>query len=215
MAILEKRSYSFDVLASETGDGEKIITGRPIVYNSRTNLGDFDEVIDAGALDKADLTDIRFLVNHDTSMIPLARSRRNNGNSTMKLTPDGDGLNIDFVKLDTENNSDARSLYSAVSRGDVTGMSFMFFVDGEKWENLESEHPVRHITAISRVLEVSAVTWPAYESTEIYARSEASALESAKSVLEKARAEYRATLVETSELDLLKEKTKILGGLTK
>lgn len=215
MAILEKRSYSFDVLASETGDGEKIITGRPIVYNSRTNLGDFDEVIDAGALDKADLTDIRFLVNHDTSMIPLARSRRNNGNSTMKLTPDSEGLNLDFVKLDTENNSDARSLYSAVSRGDVTGMSFMFFVDGEQWENLESEHPVRHITAISRVLEVSAVTWPAYESTEIYARSEASALESAKSVLEKARAEYRATLVETSELDLLKEKTKILGGLTK
>ena len=215
MAILEKRSYSFDVLASETGDGEKIITGRPIVYNSRTNLGDFDEVIDAGALDKADLTDIRFLVNHDTSMIPLARSRRNNGNSTMKLTPDGDGLNLDFVKLDTENNSDARSLYSAVSRGDVTGMSFMFFVDGERWEDLESEHPVRHITAISRVLEVSAVTWPAYESTEIYARSEASALESAKSVLEKARAEFRATLVETSELDLLKEKTKILGGLTK
>ena len=215
MAILEKRSYSFDVLASETGDGEKIITGRPIVYNSRTNLGYFDEIIDAGALDNSDLTDIRFLVNHDTSMIPLARSRRNNGNSTMKLTPDGEGLNLDFVKLDTENNSDARSLYSAVSRGDVTGMSFMFFVDGEQWENLESEHPVRHITAISRVLEVSAVTWPAYESTEIYARSEASALESAKRKKEKARAEYRATLVETNELDLLKEKTKILGGLTK
>lgn len=215
MAILEKRSYSFDVLASETGDGEKIITGRPIVYNSRTNLGDFDEIIDASALDNADLTDVRFLVNHNTSMIPLARSRRNNGNSTMKLTPDSEGLNLDFVKLDTENNSDARSLYSAVSRGDVTGMSFMFFVDGERWENLESEHPVRHITAISRVLEVSAVTWPAYESTEIYARSEASALDNAKSVLEKARAEYRATVVETTELDLLKEKTKILGGLNK
>lgn len=215
MAILEKRSYSFDVLASETGDGEKIITGRPIVYNSRTNLGDFDEIIDAGALDNADLTDIRFLVNHDTSMIPLARSRRNNGNSTMKLTPDAAGLNLDFVKLDTENNSDARSLYSAVSRGDVTGMSFMFFVDGERWENLESDHPTRHITAISRVLEVSAVTWPAYDSTEIYARSEHSALENAKSVLDKARSEYRATLVDTNELELLKEKTKILGGLTR
>ena len=215
MAILEKRSYSFDVLASETGDGEKIITGRPIVYNSRTNLGYFDEIIDAGALDNADLTDIRFLVNHDTSMIPLARSRRNNGNSTMKLTPDADGLNLDFVKLDTENNSDARSLYSAVSRGDITGMSFMFFVDGENWENLDSDHPTRHITAISRVLEVSAVTWPAYDSTEIYARSEHSALENAKSVLEKARSEYRATLVDTNELELLKEKTKILGGLTR
>lgn len=215
MSILEKRSYSFDVLASETGDGEKIITGRPIVYNSRTNLGYFDEIIDAGALDNSDLTDIRFLVNHDTSMIPLARSRRNNGNSTMKLTPDADGLNLDFVKLDTENNSDARSLYSAVSRGDITGMSFMFFVDGENWENLESDHPTRHITAISRVLEVSAVTWPAYDSTEIYARSEHSALENAKSVLEKARSEYRATLVDTNELELLKEKTKILGGLTR
>lgn len=215
MSILEKRSYSFDVLASETGDGEKIITGRPIVYNSRTNLGYFDEIIDAGALDNSDLTDIRFLVNHDTSMIPLARSRRNNGNSTMKLTPDADGLNLDFVKLDTENNSDARSLYSAVSRGDITGMSFMFFVDGENWENLDSDHPTRHITAISRVLEVSAVTWPAYDSTEIYARSEHSALENAKSVLEKARSEYRATLVDTNELELLKEKTKILGGLTR
>ena len=215
MAILEKRAYSFDVLASETGDGEKIITGRPIVYNSRTNLGDFDEIIDSGALDNADLTDVRFLVNHDTSMIPLARSRRNNGNSTMKITPDGDGLNIDFVKLDTENNADAKALYSAVSRGDITGMSFMFFVDGERWENLESEHPVRHITNISRVLELSAVTWPAYESTEIYARSEQSALDSAKSVLEKARANYRASLVDTNELELLKEKTKILGGLTR
>lgn len=215
MSILEKRSYSFDVLASETGDGEKIITGRPIVYNSRTNLGYFDEIIDAGALDNSDLTDIRFLVNHDTSMIPLARSRRNNGNSTMKLTPDAEGLNLDFVKLDIENNSDARSLYSAVSRGDITGMSFMFFVDGENWENLDSDHPTRHITAISRVLEVSAVTWPAYDSTEIYARSEHSALENAKSVLEKARSEHRATLVDTNELELLKEKTKILGGLTR
>ena len=148
-------------------------------------------------------------------MIPLARSRRNNGNSTMKLTPDADGLNLDFVKLDTENNSDARSLYSAVSRGDITGMSFMFFVDGENWENLDSDHPTRHITAISRVLEVSAVTWPAYDSTEIYARSEHSALENAKSVLEKARSEHRATLVDTNELELLKEKTKILGGLTR
>ena len=89
----------------------------------------------------------------------------------------------------------------------------MFFVDGENWENLDSDHPTRHITAISRVLEVSAVTWPAYDSTEIYARSEHSALENAKSVLEKARSEHRATLVDTNELELLKEKTKILGGI--
>lgn len=212
MGVLEKRAFNFEIRAQETENGEKIITGRPIVYNSRTNLGDFDEIIDAGALDGADLTDVRFLVNHNTSMIPLARSRRNNGNSTMKITPDIQGLNLDFVKLDVENNTDARALYSAVQRGDITGMSFMFYVDGQSWENLESEHPTRHIEKIGSVVEVSAVTFPAYESTEIYARSDAAALENAKSVLEKARAELRAASLDNDELALLKAKTKILGG---
>lgn len=215
--MLEKRSFEFEVRAVETETGEKIITGKPIVYNSRTNLGDFDEIIETGALDATDLTDVRFLVNHNTDMIPLARSRRNNGNSTMKLSIDEGGLNIDFIKLDTENNSDARSLYSAVSRGDITGMSFMFFVDdnGQMWENMNTDHPTRHIFNILRVLEVSAVTFPAYEATEIYARSSAAALESAKTVLENARANYRASLesdTKNSELELLKEKTKILTG---
>lgn len=212
MGVLEKRTFNFEVLAEENADGEKIITGRPIVYNSRTNLGDFDEIIDTGALDKADLTDVRFLVNHNTDMIPLARSRRNNGNSTMKITPDAQGLNMDFVKLDVENNSDARALYSAIKRGDISGMSFMFYVDGDRWENLESEHPTRHITNIGSVVEVSAVTFPAYESTEIYARSNAAALENAATVLEKARAELRAASLENDDLELLKAKTKILGG---
>lgn len=212
MGLLEKRTFNFEVLAEENEDGEKIISGRPIVYNSRTNLGDFDEIIDAGALDKADLTDVRFLVNHNTDMIPLARSRRNNGNSTMKITPDAQGLNMDFVKLDVENNSDARALYSAIKRCDISGMSFMFYVNGDSWENLESEHPTRHITKIGSVVEVSAVTFPAYESTEIYARSNAAALENAATVLEKARAELRAASLDNDELELLKAKTKILGG---
>lgn len=212
MSILEKRAFNFEIRADENESGEKIITGRPIVYNSRTDMGWFDEIIDGGALDSADLTDVRYLVNHNTSMIPLARSRRNNGNSTMKITPDAQGLNIDFVKLDVENNSDARALYSAVKRGDITGMSFMFYVDADAWENLESEHPTRHITKIGSVVEVSAVTFPAYESTEIYARSEAAALDNAKTVLEKARAEMRATSLDNDEttLALLKAKTQII-----
>lgn len=212
MSVLEKRAFNFEIRAQENDSGEKIITGRPIVYNSRTDLGWFDEIIDGGALDGADLTDVRYLVNHNTSMIPLARSRRNNGNSTMKITPDAQGLNIDFVKLDVENNSDARALYSAVQRGDITGMSFMFYVDADAWENLESEHPTRHITKIGSVVEVSAVTFPAYESTEIYARSEAAALDNAKTVLEKARAEMRATSLDNDEntLALLKAKTQII-----
>ena len=85
---LETRAYNFDVLAEQDEEKGSIITGRPIVYDSVTDLGWFDEVIERGALDKADLTDVRFLVNHDLSKIPLARSRRNNGNSTMQLTVD-------------------------------------------------------------------------------------------------------------------------------
>ena len=133
---LEQRSYLFDISADENESGS-VITGRPIVYNSRTDMGYFDEVIEQGALNTTDLKDVRFLVNHDTSKIPLARSRRNNGNSTMQLDVDDKGLNIKVV-LDTENNADARSLYSAVKRGDISGMSFMFGVDGEEWENFEN-----------------------------------------------------------------------------
>lgn len=206
---LEQRSYNFEVRAEESEAGN-IITGRPIVYNSRTDLGWFDEIIEPGALNNTDLTDVRFLVNHDTSKIPLARSRRNNGNSTMQLTTDNDGLGI-RVTLDTENNSEARSLYSAVQRGDISGMSFMFGIRDEEWENLDSDHPTRHIKDISTVVEVSAATFPAYESTEINARSK-EALENARSAVETAR-QQSASSVETDELELLKEKSKILGGL--
>lgn len=206
---LERRNYNFEVRAEETENGD-ILTGRPIVYNSRTDLGYFDEIIEQGALDGADLTDVRFLVNHDISKIPLARSRRNNGNSTMKLTPDAFGLNMDYVRLDVNNNSEARALKSAVQRGDISGMSFMFSVDDEEWSELESDHPTRHIKKIGSVVEVSAVTFPAYESTEIYARSKA-ALENARSALEKARQQKEEPL-DSGELELLKEKTKILGG---
>lgn len=207
---LERRSYSFDVKAEETKNGS-ILTGRPIVYNSRTNLGFFDEVIESGALDSADLTDVRFLVNHDISKIPMARSRRNNGNSTMQFSVDSQGLNLDWVKLDTENNAEARALYSAVKRGDISGMSFMFSIDDEEWENLESDHPTRHIRKIGSVVEVSAVTFPAYESTEINARGK-EALDNARSALEKAR-EQRAESVDTDAMEILKAKIKILGGI--
>lgn len=201
---LERRAFTFDVRATEGENGEKIITGRPIVYEAKTDLGYFDEVIARGALDGADLRDVRFLINHNTSMIPLARSRRNNGNSTMKLSTDFDGMNMDFVKLDVENNSDARALYSAVQRGDITGMSFMFSIDAQEWLDLESDHPTRRITKIGKVVEVSAVTFPAYDSTEISARSKET-LESARHELESAR-KQRAKSVDTDSLELAKAK---------
>lgn len=205
---LERRAYNFEIRA-EADDDEKIITGRPIVYNSKTDLGWFDEIIESGALDNANLTDVRFLVNHNTEMIPLARTRRNNGNSTMQLVVDPDGLNIAFIKLDTENNMDARALYSAVQRGDITGMSFMFSIDDEEWENLESEHPTRRIKKIGTVVEISAVTFPAYEATEIYARSK-EALDNARSALDSARQQNAKSVDTDNELSLLKEKIKII-----
>ena len=203
---LEQRTYTFEVRAEDTESGH-IITGRPIVYNSRTDLGWFDEIIEQGALDGADLTDVRFLVNHDTRKIPLARSRRNNGNSTMQMSVDSFGLNLDKVDLDIENNSDARALYSAVKRGDITGMSFMFSIDDEEWEDLESDHPTRHIWKIGSVVEVSAVTFPAYESTDIYARSK-EALDNARSAVETAR-QQSAESVDT-DLELAKAKFEFL-----
>ena len=201
---LERRSYSFEIRAEET-DGEKVITGRPIVYESKTDLGYFDEIIARGALDGADLKDVRFLVNHDTSKIPLARSRRNNGNngnSTMQLIPDYEGLAIK-VRLDVENNSEARSLYSAIERGDITGMSFMFSIDSATWSDIESEHPTRTIEKIGTVVEVSAVTFPAYEATEINARS-LETLENARAAVDTARAQTVETVSNTLELEKAK-----------
>lgn len=203
---LQRRSYAFEVRASQDEQGGSIIEGRPIVYGQRTDLGFFYEIIERGALADTNLRDVRFLVNHDTSKLPLARSRRNNKNSTMQLTVDDDGLGIRAM-LDTENNADARSLYSAVQRGDITGMSFMFSIDDEEWENLESDHPTRHIRKIGTVVEVSAVTFPAYEQTEISTRCK-EALDSARSAVETARQQRRA--VDTDRLNLEKLKAKYL-----
>lgn len=206
---LIRRNYFFEIRTEQTTEGNEKHTlyGLPIVYNSRTDIGFFDEIIEQGALDKTDLRDVRFLVNHDLSKIPLARSRNNNANSTMRLKVTEKGLEVE-VDLDVENNSDARNLYSAVKRGDITGMSFMFRVNGEEWENLDSEHPTRHIKSISTVVEISAVTFPAYESTEIYARDK-SALDNAKIALDSARAAVD-TANEQRELELLKIKAKYL-----
>ncbi len=213
---LERRSYFCEVRAEGNADDRiGVIIGRPIVYESKTDIGPFFEVIDRGALDETDLTDVRFLVNHNFSMIPLARSRRNNANSTLQLMPDYEGMAI-RAEVDKEANADSRALDSAVRRGDITGMSFAFSVSGEEWEDLDTDHPTRHITKISSVVEVSAVTFPAYDATEIYSRS-AETLESARktleSVREKEQAEARAKA--TTELELAKaqlELTKIIGG---
>lgn len=208
-----RRNYDFECRAENDSEKGSILVGRPIVYDSKTDIGGwFEEVIERGALDKTDLTDVRFLVNHDTSKIPLARSRKNTENSTMKLTVDEDGMGI-RVSLDTENNSEARNLFSAVERGDITGMSFMFSIKDEEWDNIDSDYPTRRIKGISSVIEVSAVTFPAYEETSISARDKG-ALENARKAVETAKEERKLVETNKKELELEKLKAKLLyGGL--
>lgn len=202
----EIRTFDFEVRAEENEEHGHFLTGRPIVYGQRTNLGWYDEIIEQGALDLTDLKDVRFLVNHNTDMIPLARSRNNTEHSTMQMTVDSDGMVI-RADVDTENNTDARNLYSAVARGDISGMSFMFSVDSDSWDDIESDHPTRHIRAISRVMEVSAVTFPAYSQTSIQTRGLADALDGAKASLESVKAEKLE--IERRRLAL---KNRILNG---
>lgn len=200
---IELRNFDFEVRAMQDEERGTFLEGTPIVYEQWTNLGWYDEKIADGALADADLKDVRFLVNHNTDMIPLARSRNNNENSTMQMTvEDGVGMHI-RVNLDTENNAEAKALYSAVERGDISGMSFMFLVDGDSWEDIDSEHPKRTITAIEKVMEVSAVTFPAYEQTSISTRGLDGALDSAKSSLEEVKAEIRAVEIKKRKLQIL------------
>lgn len=200
----EVRTYQFEMRADNTEEHGAIITGVPIVFNADTDLGYYTERIAPNALDNTDLKDVRFLVNHNTDMIPLARSRNNNANSTMQMSVDENGMNI-RVNLDVEGNPEAKSLYSAISRGDVSGMSFMFTVDEDKWEGINTEHPTRTILSISKVFEVSAVTFPAYEQTSIEAASIDEALERAKSTLESAQKEQRDAQVREEIKAMLKE----------
>lgn len=205
------RAFECEVRSEQDEQHGTFVTGKPIVYGDIYDRGLFDETIDPGALDNTDLKDVRFLVNHNRDMIPLARSRNNNANSTMQLEKVEDGLAI-RANLDTENNPTAKELYSAVSRGDVSGMSFMFTVSGESWENLDTDYPRRHITGLDKVFEVSAVTFPAYSATSIDVRADAEALENAKAVLESAKkAEIEKKNAELR--DTINSKLKsILGG---
>ena len=198
----EIRTFNFDVQAEESEENGKYITGRPIVYDTVTDLGEFREVIEKGALDETNLKDVPFFVNHNIDMIPLARSRNNNANSTMQLSVDEEGLKI-RANLDTENNQDARALYSATERKDIDGMSFMFDIQGDSWEDLDTDKPLRRVKSIRKVWEVSAVVFPAYDETSLNVdtRSKADVLDNARATLESVKAEEKRQTI----LSILKE----------
>ena len=218
----EIRTFNFECRAEENEQHGTFITGTPIVFEQATDLGWCQETISRNALNGTDLRDVRFLIGHDTSMVPLARSRNNNENSTMQMTVTDRGMEI-RVDLDTENNAEARALYSAVKRGDISGMSFMFIVDKDSWADAESDYPKRTVEHIKTVLEVSAVAFPAYPQTDLQAASQDGALDSARASLESERKrlkeEREAREAEAAEQErrtaALERLNNLIGGITK
>lgn len=185
----------FRAVGEDEGKSGHIVEGLAAVYEQETRIadffGEFIEVIRKGAFDECDFDDVLLLVNHDMRGIPLARSRRNNKSSkpnTMQLGVDEDGVKI-RADLATETNSQASALYSAIDRGDIDKMSFCFYVseENQKWSKRDGVD-YREILKVDKVIEVSAVNFPAYEGTNINSRSlenDRRALENARAVLEK------------------------------
>lgn len=177
----ESRAFEeYELREDGTADVEKpskrVIEGYAVVFERNTEIhdyyGKYTEVIQRGALDKTDMSDVALFFNHDQySHAPLARSRK--GKGTLSLSIDEKGLKV-RTELDTEGNPQAKEIYSAIQRGDVTGMSFTFRVKsgGDSWTGLRSDNPVRTIKDISIIHEVSVVNYPAYKATSVSVRSD-------------------------------------------
>ena len=187
----EVRFAPIELRTEQEDERVAYIEGYPIVFNQETDMGEWREVIDPATVsDDKMLRDVALMVGHDFGSIPLAHSRRNNGSGTMQLTAADEGV---FMRaaLDVEGNPKAKEAYSAVKRGDLSGMSFAFTVNEERWENLDTDKPLRRITGFGRIFEVSLVAFPAYPGTSVQAASEGDALESVRASLESAREQLK------------------------
>ena len=94
----------------------------------------------------------------------------------------------------------------------MSGMSFMFTVDKDAWDDIDTESPKRTIMSIRKVFEVSAVAFPAYEGTDIQAASEGDALDSVRASLESARKQAEEERAAAAEAE---RRTAILERLDK
>lgn len=161
-----KRNYPAEFRAdSESG----LIVGVPIVFDTPTNIGDmFQETICKGAISEQVLRkDVGFYFNHDLNSMRIARS-------IIPLDKLG-GMAFEIsdkeVKVRINANrkrSDVNDLYLGIEDGTIDGMSFMFGVAEERWEDENTDYPKRFITRIEPIIEVSAVNYPAYKSTSIH-----------------------------------------------
>lgn len=211
----QQRAFNFTEVrtAEDDSKGEGKVSGYAAVYGKRANIGGmFEEVIEPGAFDKTDLSEVFLCTNHQIdSQLPYAKQGTARGkDDTLSVKPDDKGLKIEAL-LDLKNNVLAGALYSNIKRGINDTMSIMMWVSEDEWENLDSQLPLRRIKKISKVLEVSVVNKAAYSDTEISARG-GMFVESDKLALEYARTKRNNQLAKERELELLKTKIRIRHG---
>ena len=139
------------------------VAGHAAVFNERANIaGVFEERIAPGAFAEAiGRDDVVFLINH--AGLPLARTR----SGTLSLREDERGLYME-TELDRD-DPEVRSIAPKMKRGDLDKMSFAFKVEREEWDDT-GEIPLRTIHQLS-LRDVSIVTYPAYDGTDIALRS--------------------------------------------
>lgn len=144
-------------------DGNLLVEGYAAVFGEEANIGGmFREVIERGAFsDAIGRDDVVFLINHEG--LPLARTR----SGTLKLEEDERGLKMSTT-LDA-NDPDVKSIAGKMTRGDLDKMSFGFYPEVQEWDE-SGDIPLRKLKRVS-LYDVSIVTTPAYEGTEIALRS--------------------------------------------
>ena len=141
-------------------DGKNVVVGYGAVFNSESNdLGGFVEYIADGAFDGRLEDDVRFLINHDG--LPLARTT----NNTLRLSVDERGLKYEADMPDT---TLANDLMTLLRNGTISQSSFAFTVEEDSWENVDGRN-IRTINKVSRLYDVSSVTYPAYNEAGSFA----------------------------------------------
>jgi len=162
----ERRTIQITDLRTIRADGEKPkITGYAAVFNSLSeDLGGFREKINPGAFrDSIKEGETRMLWNHNSDLV-LGRQSA----GTLVLKEDKHGLKIENIPPDTQLGRDAMV---SIDRGDVSQMSFGFRVEKDEWEEKKNGETIRTLIKVRNLPDVSPVTYPAYQNTEVALRS--------------------------------------------
>lgn len=164
-----RRTSDLILRAVDEKSSKMKFSGYALKFNQPTTIkswcGDFTEEIDRSAFDTADISDVVLNFNHNMSDL-LARTT----NGSLILTIDDIGLKVDGEIIDT---ALGRDVYKMMQEGLITKMSFQTEVVEDKWNEEEQK---RTLTAFGKFFDVSAVTFPAYEETQILAQRDADSL---------------------------------------